>query len=232
LPQDIISGLEQDWFRHHTPAEIVTMVATVTLATISTWTEERLDYLGWTNNPIIEILYSMTSAGVWVARTNSLGYPQVADPTTDTWIVHATKAIMAQSGWVSGYTGSGFDERVKTWGIKEITLTNGASSNNVLTTAKASYFDVIQIVGIYSDASVDGNTIDLSFQDEDDTALAGAPATLTVPCVNTAISKDLEGVIMYATADNKDCEVDVDTGGGAGDDGKKVYLLYYHWKET
>lgn len=56
-----------------TPAELISWVSTVTLARISEMTNAELIRIGWLGNPLVDILYSMTSAGVWIARTDASG---------------------------------------------------------------------------------------------------------------------------------------------------------------
>lgn len=72
-------SLPDNYFRELPPAALITAVGSITLATISTWDVKELQRLGWLNNPIIDILYSMTSAGVWIARTDASGYPKMGD---------------------------------------------------------------------------------------------------------------------------------------------------------
>lgn len=67
-------GLEKDYFRKYGPATLIAKINELTLPYISTWNQEYLEYVGWLNNPIIETLYSMTSAGAWVAKRSSAGY--------------------------------------------------------------------------------------------------------------------------------------------------------------
>jgi hypothetical protein len=82
-----MAGLPDNYFGRLSPAGIISAVSTITLAAISTWSIDELKRVGWLNNPIVDILYSMTSAGVWIARTDASGYQQVADTATKTNLV-------------------------------------------------------------------------------------------------------------------------------------------------
>jgi len=55
------------------PAELVAWVSRVTLAEISKYPTYELERIGWLHNPVVDILYSMTNAGVWISRTGAGG---------------------------------------------------------------------------------------------------------------------------------------------------------------
>jgi len=74
--------LPDNYFRMLSPADIIAKVATITLANISLWGTEELERIGWLNNPVIDILYSMTSTGVWIARTDTSGLVAEANSST------------------------------------------------------------------------------------------------------------------------------------------------------
>jgi len=241
-PQDIISGLEKDYFRKHSPATIISTVGTITLAVISTWTQERLDYLGWTNNPIIDILYSMTSAGVWVARTDASGQQLVVESNSAGIIAHAEYMkydIRAQLPLsVAGTSGNISSDRAEKLQHKvtllPATLANGALSNFELVpqSSPAGYYGIMKILGVFSSAAVNGDTITLDFQDEDDNALTMVPASWDWACVATTVNVTWKDLPMWKGTDDKALEVDMDTGGGAGDNGTIVYFLVEYWYET
>ena len=65
--------LPDNYFRDRSPADIIAKVATITLANISLLGSSELRRIGWLDNPIIDILYSMTSAGVWISRVDTSG---------------------------------------------------------------------------------------------------------------------------------------------------------------
>lgn len=58
-----------NWFQDNNPADIVAKVAEITLAEISTWTNDELIRVGWADNYIIERLYDLGNTGIWIART-------------------------------------------------------------------------------------------------------------------------------------------------------------------
>jgi hypothetical protein len=74
-------ALRDGYLYELTPAELIAWVAKVTLATISNMTTAELVRIGWYNNPVVDILYSMTSAGVWVAKTDASGRVTEANST-------------------------------------------------------------------------------------------------------------------------------------------------------
>ena len=80
--------MEDNWYLTHKPFEIIAQVATTTLAVISKFNPQELIRIGWLVvdkngkigvNPVIDILYSMTSAGVWIARTDASGLVEEAN---------------------------------------------------------------------------------------------------------------------------------------------------------
>ena len=64
--------LPVDFFRDKSPASIISIVGTLTLATISTWTDRELDRVGWNDNHIIDRLYDLGNTGIWAARQTGL----------------------------------------------------------------------------------------------------------------------------------------------------------------
>jgi len=101
-------GLKPDWFREHTPAEIIAKVAVITLAEISRWTPEYLDELGWTDNPIISLMYQLNvTTGIWVSRATSDGSveQEALNASIDTLITAVDAGAVA--------TGLSTDELVK-----------------------------------------------------------------------------------------------------------------------
>jgi len=75
--------LPDNFFRDLSPTDIVSKVASITLAEISRFNTETLLRIGWLNNPVIDILYSMTNAGVWVSRTDASGRLTEANSTNN-----------------------------------------------------------------------------------------------------------------------------------------------------
>lgn len=235
-------GLPDNFFWEEPVNLIPTRVASITLATLSTYSGAELLRIGWYLrdnigriyvNPAIDRLYELTIAGVWIARTNSSG--QLTESNSAS-IVSQQAAFAGQTALpsvcalqTSSTIGANMHRRI---GVKDITLANGVAANQVLVAALAGYYGVIELIGLYSSAALDGGDLTAAFQDEDDAALIGAPASMTLACIETAITKTIEGITLYSGVDNKALEVDIDSGGAAADNAKHVYLLYYYWYET
>jgi len=234
MSKEIISGLEKDYFRKHSPATIISTVGTIGLDVISTWTQERLDYLGWTNNPIIDILYSMTSAGVWVARTDASGRVTEANSITiDGYLADINeKQTMPTIMSTDSMSTAVLNKTKRRITLLPATLVNGALSNFELVPGVTDYYGVMKILGIFSSLAVDGNTISFDFQDEDDNALAMVPSSWVWDCAATTVNSTWKDIPMWKGTDDKALEVDMDTGGGAGDDAKIIYFLVEYWYET
>ncbi len=64
--------LRDNWFREHSPADIIEQVGKTTLAVISQWTDGELDRVGWNDNRIVNRLYDLGDTGVWAARQTGL----------------------------------------------------------------------------------------------------------------------------------------------------------------
>lgn len=133
-----------------------------------------------------------------------------------------------------GAFGSSFADAVATnaelvLAIKDILLDgSGNASNEVLTTAVASYYDAIEIIGIICDQTDAATTF--AFQDEDDTACDGNPVDHILSLVAATLNTQLQGMVFRAAAgvDNKDLEVDISGGPANGN----VTIIYVNWKET
>ena len=64
--------LPVDFFRNKSPASIISVVGTLTLAQISGWTEKELLRVGWLDNPIISLIYHLNvNTGIWVSRADT-----------------------------------------------------------------------------------------------------------------------------------------------------------------
>jgi hypothetical protein len=208
----------------------IAKVAEITLAVISTWTEEELERVGWTNNPIIDILYSMTSTGVWIANTDTNGNKKVYDSgNNSTHVLNGDRLIpiLPPTFGVNLDSNAQLDNAQRRIGIEVITLVGGALANTELVPALAGYYGVLKIKSIISDSAIAPLTC--TFQDEDDNALTGlmggvAEVTLTANTVNT----QLEDCILYKGTDNKALEVDLSGGGGV----EVVTIQYEYWYET
>ena len=98
--------MPDNWFKEHSPADIVSKVGEITLAVISEWSDEELRRIGWLDNLIIDRLFSMTSAGVWNYRVSSSGeYSIVIDGrVSDIMSGVATQEVASRQLNNEGYT--------------------------------------------------------------------------------------------------------------------------------
>ncbi|MEA3560055.1 MAG: hypothetical protein U9R75_12450 [Candidatus Thermoplasmatota archaeon] len=81
--------VEYGYLMGKSPADIIAFVAQRTLAEISTMSADALEHIGWFYrpdpngpyyvNPVVNILYSLTSAGIWIARTDASGKVEEAN---------------------------------------------------------------------------------------------------------------------------------------------------------
>lgn len=99
-----------------------------------------------------------------------------------------------------------------------MTLAGGALANHVLSAAIASYADVIELIGLWSDTA---DTYTLEFDDEDGTDLLGLPIALDVEVAAGEVTW-LHRAAGWAAADNKDLRVSVSGGAGV----EELFLIY------
>jgi len=78
-----------------TPAELIAWVAQVTLATISTYTTRELIRIGWYNNPVVDKLYKLGSAGTWVVGVSTTGKAIVYDETANAALTNILTQVTA-----------------------------------------------------------------------------------------------------------------------------------------
>jgi len=201
-------------------------------------TVAELEHYGYF--PLIQAgVISVDTSGLlhWGADASGRKYVAEANSSTiNTFLSYVgSRGFLDQRPTLSGYSGVSVgvtEQMIRVLAVKEIILTNGAASNQELVASKASYYGVVKLKAWYSSAAVDGNTCTFDLQDEDDNALTGVPPAWSVSMLDTALNTSFDGVIAYKGTDQKALEIDVDTGGGAGDDGKILYLIYEYWYET
>jgi len=77
---DPATALPKGYLYSLNPAQLIAWVGTVTLANISLYTTEFLQYIGWYNNPVVDKLYSLTyPGGVWIANRDASGQMLVSE---------------------------------------------------------------------------------------------------------------------------------------------------------
>lgn len=223
--------LYDDWFRGKSPADIIAMVATLTLATISEWSEQELKRVGWTNNPIIDILYSLTSAGVWVGKRDTSGKES---GTYDAAIMNNLQ--MSGTPVIAADIGSSILWRSRI-NIVSATLVNGILADVPLVPASAGYYGVIDGIQVLMITQPHDTYLCLTFQDEDNTSLLGSGGGAIKQVIASGIlNTTLQNIkLTQATyTDNKALEVDLatgaDAGGDAADDYTVVLIVNYHYE--
>ena len=226
--------------RRYSAAELIAFVTRTTLAEISTWSSYELQRIGWTDNPIVDILYSMTSAGVWEAKTdpslnlsfvrwdyqNNIGLLS-ARPTIQTNYQSSVECIRAirQLTWIPG------------------TLVAGALADQQIWPALAGYYGVCKLK-YWQQNSGNAQLWTMAFHDEDGTDCSGLVDGLSynkLPADNGyaplsfgtlyGAAGELGGVrvepVIFSAADNK--AIEMDWGGGGVED---VGVMFEGWYET
>ena len=222
--------LENNWFRKHTPEEIVAMVSTLTLATISTWTQEELDRIGWTNNPIIDILYGLTSAGTWTSIVDPSGHLEGAFDSSIETIVSQSRYMdsVNREPSVSGYiapTGSNVVPLVRRTKILTfVTNGAGAAAAQALHTGPAGFYPVVRIKRVIS--NVIGGATEMLF-----TVTGGAlvgPAQVNIALVAHTINEQMKDLLLYNLTDASVINLAIN----AGPISANVYVEVEYWSET
>jgi len=214
------------------PADIIAFEATNTLAVISTWSTEELIRIGWIGNPIVDILYSMTSAGVWIARTNASGQETEANSSSiNTQTQNAVNFIRAFSPTAHVSTITPTSSTIaayihRRYVVVPIVLVGGALADNVVIPALAGYYGVFRPLALIANTT---DTYTLTFQDEDDAAASGLLAGVINVACTEYIAADLSHCgVVYKPTDNKALEVDVSGGAGV----EILALIGEYWYET
>ena len=231
--------LRKTFFRTATPADIIAQVNQTTLAVISKWTPEQLEYFGWSFNPVIDILYSMTyPAGVWIARTDTNGQQLVRESLSSSIYNAATvqkRLTLNLAPSISGNENINASEIRKTVSIPFVTDGSGHVTVD-LDTALAGFYGVVKLL-YWSQHSATAKMWVLSFQDEDGTDCKGANAgiiniTLPIDTNDTILGFGPAGVashhpILYTAVDGKKLQCVI-----AGENTTAGTLVFEEWKET
>lgn len=226
---------EEGAFLRMSPAEIIRRVAASdpSLAMVSGWTVEEQIKVGWLGNPIINLLYSLTSAGVWIARTKTDGSVIIDSDLRDytNYTELETRSLMPPTITRIRPT-TGTEAAMRVHGLMPVVLTSNAGGNLAadvdLTPAGVggqywiAYIRTIRC----TDAAL---TPTLVLQDEDGTAsLTGnlCPGTSSAYVPMTTLRE----IPIYTTVKNKKLIVDT-TSSGLGNT-KTWILVVEYWAET
>ena len=198
--------LPDNYFREASPSDIIAKVGVIQLSNISMLGPDELIRIGWLNNPIIDILYSMTSAGVWIARTDSSGQPKVveANGAAISSRINSNKNFVATLTSASEADGTSVTSELGWIEIPPtvVTRAGGAVPNAPIFPATASKHVDAELYFISNKTG--SFTIDLA-EDHSGTPAAGTPDWHTSPPVFSLVAGQRYGPFrMSVGTDNKD----------------------------
>ena len=220
------------------PDQIIAFVAINTLAVISTWSTDELIRIGWLGNPIVDILYSLTSAGVWIARTDTSGRETEANSA-------AIKSNVEQSMWnlrasvpptINGYplSSANATAMVRKIGIlaRTITANAGGTLDADIPIVAASgagtlFFGVAELLNIRANQIVAAGAT-LVIQNGAGVALA----EITLPALTANTPLDLSGLRIFPAALTDNSEIYFDTTSHDLGNATVFTLEYNWWLET
>lgn len=220
-------GLEDNHFKIIPPAQIISEVGTITLATISLWSVEELKRIGWLDNSIIDLLYKLGSTGVWTAREQS------ADGTGPTELQIAFRnATFAKTNSTYNLFDFGAQTALPAYyaqrrcAVIPITVGGGgATADTVIVPALAGYKSCCRILGIISSITEAATVLD--FEDEDNTDLEGnLSGGFAMNFTASTMNSQLTNVLLRGTVAAKSAEVDVTSFGAGGT--ILIYLEYWY----
>lgn len=232
--------LPDGYFHNRSPADIVAKVAIITLANISLMGDKELERIGWIGNLIVERLYELTSAGVWIARTDASGRVTEANSAT-------INTSLSPLSYIQRATISGVPETVAAINIadSEATQTNrhrrivtvpllsnaggGFDADQALTgVVAAGYYKVAKLLALMSIDAAAPSTVGLYFS----TTTHNKFRLITISTTGDAVpNTDLAGIpIYYVDDDGENISLDVDcTGFG---NAKNWIAVVEYWAET
>jgi len=220
-------GLEKDYFRKYGPATLIVKVAELTLTYISTWNQEYLEYVGWLNNPIIETLYSMTSAGAWIAKTDASGRETEANSTTMTdyqaSIIKNTR-LPSVSGSTSVNSGINQEMMHKTKTLTHTCDGGGVAAAQAVFTPTTGYYSVVRLKHIISTVSEGTALMNI-------TVSAGAlvgPAQISFNLAAGVINTQALELLLYNLTDDATISIAWDSAGAAA----VIRTQVEYWSET
>jgi len=221
--------LEDGYFLRRSPAQIIADVSTITLAEISRWSREELLRVGWLNNPIVDILYSLTSAGVWIPNTDSSGYKLVSDSLTLDTVAKAGYQI-ANRTIGTGYYATSTPALYAKKRIIRAMFTSAAdgtiASDPELVPALAGYYGIGHILSIHAAAASGAAPI---FEIQEGATEIMKLATAQFEQYKPI--KTLSDVYFYIGTDNT--AISLDGSGCSGLGNAVVYTMWIeYWYET
>jgi len=219
--------LPDNYFRSLSPADIIAKVATITLANISLLGPDELERIGWLNNPIIDILYSMTSAGVWISRVNTSGL--ITDANSAAIAVDSEKAALnTVPPSISGYILTDVAQYKKRIPMKAripYTLAGGVQANLQLVPGLANYFAVIDSILVKPVNAI--AAFQMTFECPAGTAIETCELVLVAQTMNDQLRDYVVHGVLAADASDGDPIV-VDLAGGAGAETGTIIVTYHY----
>lgn len=204
-------------------------MARATLADISSYPTYELQRIGWTDNPLVKVLYSLTSAGVWISNRDDKGQNKTIEGNS---LNIQRELYGVYPPTIEANAGNMIDSNSSTKGIRRIitiesALIGGALADVAILPALAGYYGVIEVIGIISDTNIGALT--LTFQDEDDAALTGLNGgSVELNLTANVMNEQIKGAVLYKGDDTKALEVDYSGAAGV----EKVTLQCVGWYET
>lgn len=208
------------------------MVSVITLAKLSTWTHEYLAYLGWFDNPIIERLYTLTSAGVWIARTDTSGRIATVEQNSDP--ILSTTAYASSRPLISGTPSSGTNRTMAVKRMSRIPVVldgAGQALNTVLVSDPATaHFPVLDgfIIKPNAGCAIAGG-LTMGFESPAGTAIETIVTAALVENVPITTFADYP---LWVGTDNEALVVDITGAGGAADAAKTMTIIVFWHYET
>ena len=217
--------LPDNYFRDRSPASIIAKVATITLANISLLGTEELIRIGWLGNPIIDILYSMTSAGVWISRVNASGQIQEAntDGVKTNQLYQTIIAAQPTVGNISTLTIAANVHR-KVARIPYL-LAGGVQANLQLVAGLADYYAVIDSILVKPVDAIAG--FQMTFECPAGTAIEICELALVGQTINDQLRDYVVHGVLAADASDGDAIV-VDLAGGGGVEAGTIIVTYHY----
>jgi hypothetical protein len=215
-----------NYFRELNPADIISKVSTITLAEISRLGTDELIRIGWLNNPVIDILYSMTSAGVWVAKTDSSGQQKVVEASSS---ANKYNNQYTQSRPLVGVSPANYTQQANAqprYALIEFTSNAGGTldADVDIVPALSGHYGVFKILAYWSE---DSGAVTPSFVIQGSGALVTIAGNITA---NWTPVTNLENLAWWNGTDNDLLFLDTTTS-GLGNTKNHRFLIEY-WYET
>lgn len=219
---------EDDAFLRMSPAGIIARVAAndPSLAIVSALSIQEQIRIGWIGNPAVEHLYELTSAGVWIARTDASGYSTDVSALNSN-VTNERQILGATTPGVSQPTTGQNDLVYKQPRIAYVAYTiqaGGGAPAQTFHTGPTGYYPVVRLKRIISDTT--DATVTLTFSCATGT-LVGLPA-YTVALTASTVNTQLLDVLLYNLTDASAIACTPSNG----TENQIIWIEYEYWSET